>query len=143
TWIDRVRQPRVRRPCPPKRGQEQERVLEAAPGRIAGQHRCDLRERKDEDEVEKELERRDPLLALDGLRVHERTLTRFASCVRPRSGYRVPPRELVPAVLLDDLVHGVRARPVLAPIVAVVDHVLACLDQPGARRRTRRPYLLT
>src|SRR5205823_6181041 len=102
TWIDRVRQPRVRRPCPPKRGQEQERVLEAAPGRIAGQHRCDLRERKDEDEVEKELERRDPLLALDGLRVHERTLTRFAGCVRPRSGYRGAPRELVPAVLLDD-----------------------------------------
>jgi hypothetical protein len=42
--------------------------------------------RKDEDEVEKELERRDPLLALDRLCAHERTLTRFASSVRPPSG---------------------------------------------------------
>ena len=78
TRIDGVRQPRIRSPRPPERGQEQESVLEAAPGRIAGQQRCDLRERKNEDEVEKELERRDSLLALDRLRAHERTLTRFA-----------------------------------------------------------------
>jgi len=53
-------------------------MFKAAPGWIAGQQRRDLRERKDEDEVEKELEWRDSLLALDRLRAHERTLTRFA-----------------------------------------------------------------
>jgi len=39
------------------------------------EHRRDLRERKDKDEVEKELERRDSLLGLDRLRAHEQTLT--------------------------------------------------------------------
>jgi hypothetical protein len=61
-------------------------MFEAAPGRIAGEQRCDLRERKNEDEVEKELERRDSLLALDRLRAHERTLTRFARRVSRPNG---------------------------------------------------------
>ena len=66
-------------------------MFEAAPGGIAGEQRCDLRERKNEDEVEKELERRDSLLALDRLRAHERTLTRFARRVSQPAGPRVQP----------------------------------------------------
>ena len=51
-------------------------MAEPAPGRVVRQDRRDLREREDEDEVEEELERRDPLLALNGLLAHSRTLTR-------------------------------------------------------------------
>jgi hypothetical protein len=41
-----------------------------------GEHSRDLREREDEDEVEEELERRDPLFSLNVLLAHRRTLTR-------------------------------------------------------------------
>ena len=47
---------------------------EPAPGRIVRQDRRDLREPEDEDEVEEELERRDPLLALGVLLAHSRTV---------------------------------------------------------------------
>ena len=53
-------------------------MAEAAPGRIVGQNRRDLGEPKDEDEVEEELERRNPLLALWMLLAHQRTLSRLA-----------------------------------------------------------------
>ena len=49
-------------------------MAEPAPRRIIRQHRRDLREPEDEDEVEEELERRDALLALDVLLAHSRTL---------------------------------------------------------------------
>ena len=75
-WIGGVRQPGVGRPRPPERPEDQETVTEAAPGRILRQHRRHLREPEDEDEVEEELERSDPLLALGQLLAHRRTLPR-------------------------------------------------------------------
>jgi hypothetical protein len=39
-------------------------VDETGARRVAGQHRRDLRQREDEDEVEEQLERRDALLVL-------------------------------------------------------------------------------
>jgi len=51
-------------------------VPEPAPGRVIREDSRDLREREDEDEVEQQLERCDPLLALDMLLAHSRTLTR-------------------------------------------------------------------
>ena len=74
--IDGVGQPGVGRPRPPERGEDQETVPEASPRRIVRQDRRDLREREDEDEVEEQLERRDPLLALGVLLAHSRTLAR-------------------------------------------------------------------
>ena len=74
--IDRVRQPGVGGPRPPERGEDQEPVPEPAPRRIVRQHGRHLREREDEDEVEEQLERRDPLLALGVLFAHSRTLAR-------------------------------------------------------------------
>ena len=46
-------------------------MSESAPVRIVGQSRRDLSEAKDEHEVEEELERRDPLLALGMLLAHD------------------------------------------------------------------------
>jgi hypothetical protein len=54
-------------------------VPEPTPRRIIRQDRRDLREPEDEDEVEEELERSDPLLALNVLFGHTRTLTLTAS----------------------------------------------------------------
>ena len=51
-------------------------MREPAPRRIVRQHRRDLRESEDEDEVEEELERRDALLSLGVLLAHRWTLTR-------------------------------------------------------------------
>ena len=47
-----------------------------APRRVIRQHGCHLREREDEDEVEEQLEGRDPWLALGVLLAHSRTLAR-------------------------------------------------------------------
>src|SRR6266851_7759434 len=74
--IGGVGQPGVGRPGPPERREDQETVTEAAPGRILRQHRRYLREPEDEDEVEEELERSDPLLSLGQLLAHSRTLPR-------------------------------------------------------------------
>ena len=49
-------------------------MSEPTPGRVIGQDGRDLREREDEDEVEEELERSDPLLALGVLFAHSRTV---------------------------------------------------------------------
>jgi len=62
--IDSVGQPGVGRPRPPERDEEQQSMSETAPSRIVGENRRDLGEPKDEDEVEEELERTDPLLAV-------------------------------------------------------------------------------
>jgi hypothetical protein len=57
-------------------------VPEPTPGRIIRQHGRDLREREDEDEVEEQLERRHPLLALSLLLAHSRTLARRGAGLR-------------------------------------------------------------
>lgn len=44
---------------------------EPRPRRVLRDHGRHLRKREDEDEIEKELQRRDPVLALDGLLAHE------------------------------------------------------------------------
>jgi hypothetical protein len=74
--INGVGQPGVGSPRPPERGEDQETVSEPTPGRVIRQDGRDLREPEDEDEVEEELERSDPLLALDVLFAHSRTLAR-------------------------------------------------------------------
>ena len=76
TGIDGVGQPGVGRPRPPERAEDEETVPEPSPRRIIRQDGRDLREREDEDEVEEKLERSDPLLALDVLLAHSRTLAR-------------------------------------------------------------------
>ena len=60
--VDRVRQPRVRGPRPPEHSQHQQPLDDARPGRVLDDQARHLRDRKHEDEVEEELERRDPLL---------------------------------------------------------------------------------
>ena len=64
------------RPRPPERGQNQKSASQPAPCQVARQNRRDLGEPEDEDQIEEELERRDPLLALDVLVAHSQTLTR-------------------------------------------------------------------
>ena len=59
-----------------QRGEDQETVPEATPGRIVRHDRCDLGESEDEDEIEVELERGDRVLALGGRFDHSRTLAR-------------------------------------------------------------------
>ena len=68
--IDGVRQPGIRRPRPPDRGEDQQPRPEPRPGRVLRDHGCRLCEREDEDEIEVELERRDPVLTLYGLLTH-------------------------------------------------------------------------
>src|SRR5262249_10283349 len=77
TWIYGVGQPGVRGPDPPERREDQQAAPEPAPRRILREHRRDLREREDEDEVEEQLERRDPLLTLGVQFAHGRTLPRY------------------------------------------------------------------
>ena len=62
--IERVRQPRVRGPGPPDGAEDEDPAKQAAPGRVGREHRRDLREPEDEDEVEEELERLDALVLL-------------------------------------------------------------------------------
>jgi len=60
-----VAEPDVPAPGDPERDQDRDCLHQPFPGRVVVQEGRDLREREDEDEVEEELERRDPLLALD------------------------------------------------------------------------------
>ena len=60
--VERVREPRVRHPRPPHDGEDQEPARERLPGRVLGDVGGDLRDRKDEDEVEEQLQRAHPLL---------------------------------------------------------------------------------
>ena len=50
-------------------------MAEPGPALIVQEHGRDLREREDEDEIEEQLERRDPVLALEGLLAHVLKLT--------------------------------------------------------------------
>ena len=68
--IEGVRQPGVRRPGPPQRAEQQQAPQETVPGRISREEPGDLRDGEDEDEVEEQLEWRDPLVALDRANVH-------------------------------------------------------------------------
>ena len=66
---------------------------EPGPRLVVQEDRRDLREREHEDEVEEQLERRDPVLALEGLLAHMVRLTRWPtaipSCCPLREGLRV------------------------------------------------------
>jgi hypothetical protein len=62
--LERVRQPGVTRPRPPERGQDEQSAAEPVPRWVIGHEPGDLRDREDEDEIEEELERGDPLLTL-------------------------------------------------------------------------------
>src|SRR5919108_5817292 len=87
---DRVRQPHVSVVDPPDEREEQDDLRETGPAGIGGEQAGELRDREDEDQVEEELERRDPddpLLGRFGVR-HGATLA-------PRPGARpwpLPPR---------------------------------------------------
>ena len=62
--LERVRQPGIARPGPPERGKDEEPLAERPPLGVVRHEQGDLRDGEDEDEVEEELERGDPLLAL-------------------------------------------------------------------------------
>ena len=72
--IHGVRQPGIADPRPPQRREHEQPVAEAAPGRVVGHQRRDLREREHEHEIEEQLERRDPVLVLCLRIAHERTV---------------------------------------------------------------------
>src|SRR5581483_1153270 len=66
----------VGRPAPPERGEHQEPVLEPTPCRIVRQQRRHLCEPEDEDEIEEQLQWRNPMLVIRVLLGHGRTLAR-------------------------------------------------------------------
>ena len=61
-----AREPRVPDPTPPKEAQHEHSPREAGPGRVICHQRRALGYRQYEDEVEEELERRDPLVLAQG-----------------------------------------------------------------------------
>ena len=63
--VDDAREPGVAGPRPPHQPEDQQALGDALPGRVVGHQRRALGEREDEDEVEEELERRDPVLAAE------------------------------------------------------------------------------
>ena len=63
--VERVRQPGVGRPRPPQRGQQEGAAQQALRGLVRHHEPGDLGDGEDEDEVEEQFERRDPLLALE------------------------------------------------------------------------------
>ena len=73
--LERVREPCVPGPRPPERREDQHPLADPPPGEIVGHEQRDLRDRVDEDQVEEELERGDPLLALGHRRrlIHSRS----------------------------------------------------------------------
>ena len=62
--VQGVRQPGVPRPGPPERAEEEQPSEETSPGRVVREEARYLREGGDEDEIEEELEGRDPLTVL-------------------------------------------------------------------------------
>ena len=62
--VDDAREPGVADPRPPQHGEHEDAACEALPGRGLRHERRALRQGEHEDEVEEELERRDPLLSL-------------------------------------------------------------------------------
>ena len=74
--VDGVREPGVARPRPPERAQDQDAAADPGPRRILMEERRHLGEPEDEDQVEEQLERCDPMLGLDEELAHAATLTR-------------------------------------------------------------------
>ena len=91
--IEGVRQPRIGRPCPPQRREQQQPADQPLPGFVFREEAGDLGDGEDEDEVEEQLERRDPLLALDRSNVHRGQISPAPN-----------PAESRPADLPDDVV---------------------------------------
>lgn len=80
--LERVREPGIARPRPPERGQDEQPAAEAVPGGVVRHEEGDLRDGVDEDEIDEELERGDPLLALSD---------RWRLVQRDRDVRRIPP----------------------------------------------------
>ena len=68
--LERVREPRIARPRPPDRGEDEQSVTDPPPGEVVRHELGHLRDREHHDEIEEELQGRDPLLALGRLSVH-------------------------------------------------------------------------
>jgi hypothetical protein len=60
--LDDAGQPGVAHPCPPQRAEHEHALGHAGPGRLVGHQRRALGDGEHEDEVEEQLQRRDPLL---------------------------------------------------------------------------------
>ena len=84
--VERVRQPRIRGPGPPERTEDEHAAQQASPGRVGREEARDLGDPEDEDEIEEELERGYPLLAVDVGRLHG--FSRARSCRSPPSSGR-------------------------------------------------------
>jgi hypothetical protein len=63
--LERVREPRVPRPRPPERGEDEDSTTGTSPAQLRGDELGDLRHGKDDDEIEEQLQRGDALFALD------------------------------------------------------------------------------
>ncbi len=74
--VERVREPRVRGPGPPQRAEQEQPSEQTAPGQVVGDEPGDLGDGKHEDEVEEQLEVRDPLLRPDLTFPHAGSLDR-------------------------------------------------------------------
>ena len=68
--LERVGEPGVARPRPPDRREGEETAPESPPGEVVRHELGDLREGEHHDEIEEELQRGDPLLALGPSSVH-------------------------------------------------------------------------
>ena len=80
--VDRVGQPRVRRPRPPHEREDERGAREAGGARVLEDEGRDLGEREDEDEVEEELDVAGALLLLGGCRLDDR---RLRGAIAPRT----------------------------------------------------------
>jgi hypothetical protein len=80
--IHDAREPRVADPAPPQNAEDEHPLGDARPRRLGRHERRALRQRKDEDEVEEELERRDRL----PLARHGRQAAAARSGVRAHAG---------------------------------------------------------
>ena len=58
------------RPRPPDRGEDEQSATDPPPGEVVRHELGHLRDGEDHDEIEEELQRRNPLLALVPLSVH-------------------------------------------------------------------------
>ena len=68
--VEGVRQPGIGGPRPPQRSKQERATQEPFPALVRGEEPGHLRDGEDEDEVEEQLQRRHPLLALDRTNVH-------------------------------------------------------------------------
>ena len=71
--VDDAGEPRIANPCPPHHAEHEQALGESLPRGLVRHQRGALRERQNEDEVEEELERSDPLSLPHGRRQAGRT----------------------------------------------------------------------